>query len=445
MCAYNPGITYDTTSIANGISNAGNALAQGYDQFKQNQLLASQATAKFEGTLSGNPEILQILNSDKVAPDISAAYAKLQKGGAVDMKSAALLSTFADSVAGAKQKAQAQQMQAMQLQQAQQAQDQQNQANQKAGALAQFASGNVGSMTPQAQASMKDALNNPVGKYIAQVYNYTGRAPSQEALTEFAKTIAANQTRTDALDPTTYTTTDNGDLNGAPITVTIDKRTGQTLGKAPVQLPVNVLPADQQIQVESGKEAGKAKAQADQALLTNVTANAEAAQQGLPQVNEIKKLYAKGVETGFGQDFKTNAAAFFHSIGVPVDSAKLGDQQYMKSLTEGQALAAAKQMAGQGSISENERNLLKNTVTQYANTAEGNLRILNMVSAIQQRHIDMEMKRQELVDAGEKDVPEFLKRWSSRNTVQSYLDKSSQAEKHVSAAEDILKKYNVAH
>lgn len=116
MCAYNPGISYDTTSVANGITNAGNSLAQGLQQYRQNKLMTNQAIGQFEAAAQANPDILQFLEKeDGSVPDaVKSAYDSLKSGGSLPIQKAALLSSFASTYGT--QKAQAQEMQVRQQQ-----------------------------------------------------------------------------------------------------------------------------------------------------------------------------------------------------------------------------------------------------------------------------------------------------------------------------------------
>lgn len=93
-------------SLYNGISQAGQALGQGIQQYRQNKLMAAAGTAKFEAAAKQNPDLIQYLTSDQgkqVSPDVSAAFGRLQKGGSANIKDATLLSAFADMYSGQKQ------------------------------------------------------------------------------------------------------------------------------------------------------------------------------------------------------------------------------------------------------------------------------------------------------------------------------------------------------
>ena len=95
-----PGDYTGAQALYNGIASAGNSIADGIAGYQQNKLIATTQTAKFEAALAKNPDMLKFLTSDQaktISPDVQAAVQRLQKGGAVGFKDAALLSAFADS------------------------------------------------------------------------------------------------------------------------------------------------------------------------------------------------------------------------------------------------------------------------------------------------------------------------------------------------------------
>lgn len=121
MSGYNPGNQNNSGQIlAQSINGAVDNVAQGYQTFQQNNLLASQAMAKFQAAASANPEMVAYLAHDSANPELGSIYNKLTKGGAVNFKDAAALSTFADSFAGAKLKKQEMDLNAAKLQDYQQ-------------------------------------------------------------------------------------------------------------------------------------------------------------------------------------------------------------------------------------------------------------------------------------------------------------------------------------
>jgi hypothetical protein len=140
---YAPGVVNQSGQIlAQSMNGAVDNIAQGYQQYKQNQLLATQATAKFDAATQANPELLAYLSSEQANPDLKSAFGKLSKGGAVNFKDAAALSTFADSFVAGKQKKQQQDINQAQLDALAQQRQQQNIAaiqNQKNNAAVQAA------------------------------------------------------------------------------------------------------------------------------------------------------------------------------------------------------------------------------------------------------------------------------------------------------------------
>ncbi len=158
MCAYSPG-NQDISGqlMAQGISRFGDELQKGFQTYQQNKMLTAQSTAKFEGALRANPEILELFkNPNTPTPtDATKAFEKLQRDGAVGLKDAAILAQFADSYTSNKQQMQEQQMRQAQMVAAQRQaeQAQMEMENQKAA---------------QAQLARAFAPSQPMGDAIQQ-------------------------------------------------------------------------------------------------------------------------------------------------------------------------------------------------------------------------------------------------------------------------------------
>lgn len=90
---------------AQGLQQLGQAGAQAMHAYQQNKFMAADATARFEGALSANPELQQILASDQAPPEAVKAYQKLQKDGTLNVREAAYLAQFTETYGAKKQEA----------------------------------------------------------------------------------------------------------------------------------------------------------------------------------------------------------------------------------------------------------------------------------------------------------------------------------------------------
>jgi hypothetical protein len=158
--------------LAQGIQGGQNAFMQGMLQYQANKQMSALATAKFEGALQANPDILQVLQSPGAPKDVASAFKKLQSGGAVGMKEAAILGAFAESFTSQKQKAQELQANRFILQQQQAQAEERQRLLQFGRKLDQYNSGvGHGVLKPQVQ-------DNPFFKTAARVRAATGQTPT---------------------------------------------------------------------------------------------------------------------------------------------------------------------------------------------------------------------------------------------------------------------------
>jgi hypothetical protein len=192
--AYAPGVQNRSGEImAQGYGQAADAFANVIRAYQQNKALASQSIAKFEGVAAANPEVLQILGTDKAPAEAMKAYKKLQSGGSVGLKDAAILAQFSEAYGTEKQQQQQRAMRdqqmAMQQQQIEKARAEQQQLD-RLRQLAQFSQGvGRGVLQPGAQDQMtRQMAENPFLKQQAQIVAAGGSPASGESL-------LANQTQ----------------------------------------------------------------------------------------------------------------------------------------------------------------------------------------------------------------------------------------------------------
>ena len=89
------GIAQGGAGVAQGIRNLGQEFGQGIQQYKQNKLMAGQATSEFEAAAQQSPKLLSSISAPSAPPEVAKAFKKLQKDGQVGLKDAAVLSTYA--------------------------------------------------------------------------------------------------------------------------------------------------------------------------------------------------------------------------------------------------------------------------------------------------------------------------------------------------------------
>lgn len=196
---YNPGVQSIAGQLyAQAGENLGRAISEGIREYSQNKLMAGKAVAKFEGASSRNPEMLQFLTSDQAPPETAKAFAKLQKNGAVGLRDAAVLATFAETYAQEKAQEQATQLRDLQLRQFQR---QEADAAASANAL-RFATRSPTSDAIQGGASFEQIVsrNVPTTRPTAEIMNrfvQAGGVPSPE-MNQFLNVRADNEAQNNA-------------------------------------------------------------------------------------------------------------------------------------------------------------------------------------------------------------------------------------------------------
>jgi len=107
---YSQGAAQGSAAIGKGLANLGQDLAQGIQQYRQNKLMAGQATAEFEAAAQGSPKMLSTISAENAPPEVAKAFKKLQKDGQVGLKDAAVLSTYAKTFITGEQRQKAAEM-----------------------------------------------------------------------------------------------------------------------------------------------------------------------------------------------------------------------------------------------------------------------------------------------------------------------------------------------
>lgn len=161
--AYNPGISYDTQSMGQGIQRGAQNLATGLREMQANRTMAGQALARFEATAAANPDILKFLDAGQAPSAAASAYKSLLSGGTLPVQKAAILAQFADTFTNQQKQAQETKAREMQLRQFQMQAQQQGDQMRRDELARNFAMSGAGSgiLSPAMQ-------NNPFFKQRGQ-------------------------------------------------------------------------------------------------------------------------------------------------------------------------------------------------------------------------------------------------------------------------------------
>lgn len=378
--AYSRGALQGSAAIGQGIKSLGQDLAQGIQQYQQNKLMAGQATAEFEAAVSQSPKLLSTISSPNAPPEVAKALKKLQKDGAVGLKDAAVLSTYAKTfIMGEKRQKEAEM-------------DMEKLKNDQIQAQAQMMNAQANMLSARRPASGaqsdKDTLfNTQVQGFIEQ----NQRQPNAQEVAAIAKAAYA---------PTR--------MYASP---------------------------EEQARVE------ELKAESNSAVkfLDSVTQQAMDVE-GYKATNAEARRLIESVDSGFGQEWLTQAQALAQRLGVG-DPTKLANQQVAEAFIATDALTQTQLlMSKQGSITENERKLVDRTAMKIGKTKEANLEILNLRDAFANRAQAAELERQRLFDEGKssKETAEGLKRWYAKNSISSFLDAVSDPTGDKARAREIL-------
>ncbi len=185
MCAYNPGITYDTSSIANGIVGASQSLAQGFKEHAINQAKDKEAQGIVTGMLQSNPDLLQ------GADDKTQKLLEKFKLGETGLKDNIFLAGWAATTQKGLEKKQEMQAQALQLQAAQQQAAQQAAARQFLSRAQQVQSGAGGPL----RSDVLQQFMSPMAQDAVTLSKVSGGMPNQEVLARMQENRDTNAGR----------------------------------------------------------------------------------------------------------------------------------------------------------------------------------------------------------------------------------------------------------
>lgn len=379
---YNPGITYDTQSLAQGIQQAGQNIATGLREYEANKRMASDALAKFEATAAANPDILKFLDAGNAPAGAASAYKSLTSGGTLPVQKAAMLAQFADTFAKQRAAAQEQQMQKLQIEQFQRQASQIAQQQAQDNLARQYGQGTgAGVLSPQLQ-------NNPFFKLNAQsLAGGSGRLTGDQVLDHIAKEDAISG---------------KGSKN-QPQEVTLPS--GAKVAFSPSTGGFSVLPqaAEALGKAEMAKTEAETSAKSASALLNDITDTAENARHTIGTVDRILSLYDAGAQSGFAQPTLTQARAALARFGLAKEG--LGNQQQFEKELNALVLERGKElMKGGGAVSNYEREAVQKASANAGLTPEANKQILGVLKAIAERSVKMDELRTKLEDDGKSNV-----------------------------------------
>lgn len=395
---YNPGVTdIRGQLLAQGINQAGDSLAGGIQEYRQNQQKDQAARGIVMGILSQNPDLVK--SSGEETAKLLQKFKDHNTGKDDNVYLAGLLATAAKQ----KGEKQQQEMQSLQMQAAQQQMAEQARQQQFGKTLDQV-NGGVGTGVLGAQMQ-----NNPFFKQAAQLRQATGETPSAGVLAQLAAAQGSGMAKPQK----------------APL-VEQSLPSGAKAAFSPDTGSFSVLPqsADQLAEIESSKS--DAKAASD--YVAGIPASAEAARGALPRINRIKGLYALGAQTGAGQDFLNQGGAYAARLGL-IDPKKQANREEIQSALALDALQNAKALLT-GSQSDADLKRIDALSANVGKSEAANKRIISFSEAASTRAIDLEAKRRELVEQNmpTRKVAEKLRQWQSDNPTQHYLDKIEDTE-----------------
>ena len=447
--------------MAQGIQGFGQQLAQGLQDYQKHKIHNQALQGENEGiinALTTNPDLAKYLPQDS-----QKLLEKKMKAGGLSLADSARLNgyltagvkTYQMDVQMKTQQAQAAEMQA-------QAAQRMAQAQQLASAPAELQQLMGGVQQPQpspVQAPVAPVQGNSVAPAPEGTFRYGQQpqgpqTPPVSALDAMRRYVSSGkpinpyvadhlknlvvQEREAAAQADKATKLNVVKMREGDQEVTYDARTGKELARGKVNSPT--MPAEDQIKVETEKHRINSTNDAAVKRLEDLSTDAEKAQSKLSAIQRIDSLYAAGAESGFAQKSLTEiSSALARATGKK--DLKLANQQQINAELAKFAVDSADSIKGQGSITENERQMVKDTAASTENTPEANRALLAVVHKMSTRTVALQKLRLELEDAGVE--PARISREIEKVRVSMPLfDESATAPKSDPAA-DILKKYGI--
>lgn len=146
--------------------------------------------------------------------------------------------------------------------------------------------------------------------------------------------------------------------------------------------------ADEAADKVRAQEAAKQGAKHDQDYMNEIELAGNTASQDLVATQSVINLLKSGnAQTGYGQGAINTFYSVAAQAGIPIDSAKLQNNQYTEQQMNLLKVKMAGQlMRGQGQITEKEREMLEKATANVNWLPETNIRILTAMAGIMQRN-----------------------------------------------------------
>lgn len=146
--------------------------------------------------------------------------------------------------------------------------------------------------------------------------------------------------------------------------------------------------ADEAADKVRAQESAKQGAKHDQDYMNEIELAGNTASQDLVAIQSVINLLKSGnAQTGYGQTAINTFYAIADQAGIPIDSAKLQNNQYTEQQMNLLKVKMAGQlMRGQGQITEKEREMLEKATASVNWLPETNIRILTAMAGIMQRN-----------------------------------------------------------
>ena len=463
MCAYAPTVNDNSGQImAQGIQGFGQQLAQGLQDYQKHKVHNQALQGENEGiinALTTNPDLAKYLPQDS-----QKLLEKKMKAGGLSLADSAKLNGYL--TAGVKtyqmdtqMKLQQAQMQEMQAQAAQRMAQAQQMASAPGELQAALGGGMGGMPAPQQGQPMPAPVQgNSVAPAPEGTFRYAPapqgpQMPSGGALQAMQRYMAGGGRNPQVIEQLNRLTTQEREAQAQAAKlsevryekrrdgdqeVTIDARTGKEVSRGKVNSPVNT--PEEAIRIATETNRINVTNAAAVKRLDALSDDAEKAQSKLGAIERIDALYAKGAESGFAQKSLTEiSSALARATGKK--DLKLENQQQINAELAKFAVDAADSIKGQGSITENERLMVKDTAASTENTPEANRALLAVINKMSKRTIALQKLRLELEDEGVE--PARISREIEKVRVSMPLfDESAPAPK-ANPADDILKKYGI--
>lgn len=224
--------------------------------------------------------------------------------------------------------------------------------------------------------AMQGQAASPLAQYAAQTYQMTGNA-DMAGLADIAKAQAVEQTRMGRpgkqIDPVSIRAYGP---KGEPIDVSVDRYTGQEIGRGPVSQPKYVRSPEEEAEAEQLKLRTQGAYKANEDL---IAAGSEA-RKFKRNVQQARQLLG-GVNTGFAANTILKMKQLGKQLGIEVGD--LANAEQARVLFGNEIMARVNQT--KGAVSDREMAMFSDYSANFGNTPAGNDQILRFAEAAYER------------------------------------------------------------